>query len=152
MPGQGSCTGTVQHFMKHWQARPGESPIVGATIWLLVRSLARSLASRSPSLLHCHHPRIWQWCEGTPMYASYETLFRDRQGRQNWDAEGRLVDGKKNGLTCLLLNPHTNFSFVLERKIHHVRVICTHTLVYSVDFSCCDYRDYKGLQRYGSKT
>jgi hypothetical protein len=70
--GQGSCTGTAQHFMKHWQARPGGSPI-GRHYHMIARSLTLVC---SPSLLHCHHPRIWQWYEETPMYVSYKTLFR----------------------------------------------------------------------------
>jgi hypothetical protein len=64
----------------------------------LLRSLTR--LSCSPSLLHCHHLRIWQSHEETPMYALYETLFRDRRGRRSRDAEGRLFTAKVKRTLC----------------------------------------------------
>lgn len=66
----------------------------------------RTLASCSPSLLQCHHPRIWQGPRRNAHVRLVETLFRDRQGRRSWGREGRLGPSaaKKSGLTCAPLN------------------------------------------------
>lgn len=99
---------------------------------MIARSLARSPASSSPSLLHCHHPRIWQWCEGTPMYASVRNCYfgLDKDGEAETPKDSSSTAKKKNnnnGLTCILLNPRASFPRVFERKIHHVRAICLYT-------------------------
>lgn len=58
----------------------------------------------------------------------------DKDGEAEMPKDGSSTV-KKNGLTCVLLDPRTSFSFVFEGKIYHVRAISTH-VVCLVDLFC----------------
>jgi len=119
----GSCPVRDHARVRHNTSRSTDKPdLEGAPSTALpydrsLRSLA--LFSCSPSLLHCHHLRIWQSHEETPMYALYETLFRDRRGRRSRDAEGRLFTAKVKWTLC-------TFSLYTVSSFHSWRALLAH--------------------------
>lgn len=124
--------------MKHWQARPGGSPIVGATIWLLTRSLARPLHLLLLFFTATTHASGSGAKERPCTFRTKRYFGLDKDGKVE-TAEGRLVDGekkKKAGSRAFFLTLARVFP-VFERTVHWVRAICTHA-VYSVDLCHVD--------------
>lgn len=148
MLGQGSCTSTAQHFMKHWQARPGGSLVVGATIWLLARSLARSFTRLVLSFSSSLPPPTHLAVVRRNAHVCFVRYFGlDKDGEAETPKDGRLVDVKEKESFALTLA--RVFLLYLKEKFTTFVQSVTHA-VYSIDlfYQWWIYRvNYRSINR-----